>query len=121
MPAVQGDLDRHHWMYTSLTAQFGEMRPRRHFTEPGEGSWEHPTAEWRVPSTERVETVSGVGTPREPPRAPLRHLWITITCAAPSRVSTQLQPKDYDARRRLESRCLGIPCAPRKCTRVFFR
>ena len=74
-----------------------------------------------MPSTERVETVSGVGTSREPPRAPLRHLWITITCAAPSRVSTQLQPKDFDARRRLESRCLGIPCAPRKCTRVFFR
>ena len=60
-------------------------------------------------------------TPREPPRAPLRYLWITITCATPSRVSTQLQPKDFDARRRLESRCLGIPCAPRKCTRVFFR
>ena len=37
------------------------------------------------------------------------------------RVSTQLQSKDFDARRRLESRCLGIPCAPRKCTRVFFR
>jgi hypothetical protein len=74
-----------------------------------------------LPSTERVETVSGVGTPREPPRAPLRHLWITNLCAAPSRVPAQLQSKNFDARRRLESRCLGIPCAPRKCTRVFFR
>ena len=74
-----------------------------------------------MPSTERVETVSGVGTPREPPRAPLRHLWITNLCAAPSRVPAQLQSKDFDARRRLESRCLGIPCAPRKCIRVFFR
>jgi len=120
-PPCTGDLDRRHWMCTSFTAQFGEMRPRRHFTEPGEGSWEHPTAEWRLPCTERVEIVSGVGTPGGPSRAPLWHLWTTITCAAPPRVPTQHQPKDFDARRRLESRCPGIPCAPRKCTRVFFR
>ena len=81
----------------------------------------YPTAEWRLPCTERVEIVSGVGTPGGPSGAPLWHLWTTMTCAAPPRVPTQHQPKDFDARRRLESRCPGIPCAPRKCTRVFFR
>ena len=69
-PPCTGDLDRRHWMCTSFTAQFGEMRPRRHFTEPGEGSWEHPTAEWRLPCTERVEIVSGVGTQGAPHEHP---------------------------------------------------
>ena len=81
----------------------------------------HQERHRRLPCTERVEIVSGVGTPGGPSRAPLWHLWTTITCAAPPRVPTQHQPKDFDARRRLESRCPGIPCAPRKCTRVFFR
>ena len=97
------------------------IRLRGHLHGPGERELGAPDcgmalAEHRT-SGNRIGCGNPKGAPTSTPEASLDHKPVR----RPFQSTAQLQSKDFDARRRLESRCLGIPCAPRKCTRVFFR